>query len=150
MIFNNEHALFELSVKILFLKLSALKDVVAWNTNTLATWCGELTHLKKPWCWERLRAGGEGDDRGWDGWMASTTKWTWVWVDPRSRWWTGRPGVPPFMESQRVGHDWATALNHSSSVHFSSRQRSKQHIRFHWFLHSQSLCPINSNLQILC
>ena len=47
-------------------------------------WCEELTHLKKPWCWERLRAGGEGDDGGWDGWMASPTRWTWVWVDSRS------------------------------------------------------------------
>ena len=50
----------------------------------LVTWCEELTHLKRPWCWERLRAGGEGDDRGWDGWMASPTQWTWVWVDSRS------------------------------------------------------------------
>ena len=50
------------------------------NSNTLATWCKELTHLKRPWHWERLRAGGEGDDRGWGGWMASPTQWTWVWV----------------------------------------------------------------------
>ena len=63
----------------------------SWNSSTLATWCEELTHLKRPWCWERLRAGGEGDDRGWDGWMASLTQWTWVWVDSRSWWWTGRP-----------------------------------------------------------
>ena len=60
------------------------------------------------WCWEGLRARGEGDDRGWDGWMASLTRWTWVWVNSGSRWWTGRPGVPWFMGSQRVGHDWAT------------------------------------------
>ena len=53
----------------------------SWNSNTLATWCKELTHWKRPWCWERLRVGGEGDDRGWDGWMASLTQWTWVWVD---------------------------------------------------------------------
>ena len=53
----------------------------------------ELTHLKRPWCWERLRAGGKGDDRGWDGWMASLTRWTWVWVNSGSWWWTGRPGV---------------------------------------------------------
>ena len=50
----------------------------SWNSNTLATWCEELTHWKRPWCWERLKAGGEGDDRGWDGWMASLTQWTWV------------------------------------------------------------------------
>ena len=54
------------------------------SSNTLATWCKELTHLKRPWCWERLKAGGEGDDRGWDGWMASPTQWTWVWVNSRS------------------------------------------------------------------
>ena len=77
----------------------------------MATWCEELTHLKRPWCWERLRAGGEGDNRGWDGWMASPTRWTWVWVDSGSWWWTGRPGVLQFMGSQRVGHDWATELN---------------------------------------
>ena len=65
----------------------------SWNANTLATWCKELTHLKRPWCWERLKAGGEGDDRGWDGWMASLTQWTWVWVSSGSWWWTGKPGV---------------------------------------------------------
>ena len=70
-----------------------------------------LTHWKRPWCWERLRAGGEGDNRGWAGWMASPTWWTWVWVDSGSWWWTGRPGVLRFMESQRVGHDWVTELN---------------------------------------
>ena len=62
------------------------------NYNNLATWCEKLTHLKRPWCWERLRAGGEGDDRGWDGCMALPT-WTWVWVDSSSWWWTGRPGM---------------------------------------------------------
>ena len=56
----------------------------SWNSHTLATLCKELTHLKRPWCWERLRAGGEGDDRAWDGWMASLTQWTWVWVDSGS------------------------------------------------------------------
>ena len=82
-----------------------------WNSKNLAPWYEELTHLKRPWCWERLRAGGEGDDRGWDGCMASPTQWTWVWVDSGSWWWTGRPGVLRFMGSQRVGHDWATELN---------------------------------------
>ena len=70
----------------------------------------ELTHWKRPWCWERLKAGGEGDDRGWDGWMASPTRWTWVWVDSGSWWWTGRLGVLRFMGSQRVGHNWVTEL----------------------------------------
>ena len=50
-----------------------------WNSNILATWCEEPTHWKRPWCWERFRAGREGGDRGWDGWMASMTQWTWVW-----------------------------------------------------------------------
>ena len=64
----------------------------SWNSNTLATWCEELTHLKRSWCWERLKAG-EGDDRGWGGWMASPTQWTWVWVNSGSWWWTWKPGV---------------------------------------------------------
>ena len=81
------------------------------SSNTLATSCKELTHWKRPWCWEGLGAGGEGDDRGWKGWMASPTRWTWVWVNSGSWWWTGRPGVLRFMGSQRVGHDWATELN---------------------------------------
>ena len=79
--------------------------------NTLATWCEELTHLKRPWCWERLKTGGEGDNRGWDGWMASLTQWTWVWVSSGSWWWTGRPGLLQSMGSQRVRHDWATEMN---------------------------------------
>ena len=77
----------------------------------LDTWCEELIHWKRPWCWERLKAGGEGDNRGWDGWMASLTQWTWVWVDCGSWWWTGRPGMLQSMGSQRVRHDWATKLN---------------------------------------
>ena len=71
----------------------------------------ELTHWKIPWCWEGLRAGGEGDDRGWDGWMASPTWLTSVWVYSRRWWWIGRPGMLRFMGSQRVRHDWATELN---------------------------------------
>ena len=66
---------------------------------------------KRLWCWEGLGAGGEGDDRGWDGWMTSLTRWTWVWVNSGSWWWTGRPGMLRFRRSQRVGHDWATELN---------------------------------------
>ena len=100
---------------------SILKEIVlgvhwkdwcwSWNFNTLATWCRELTHLKRPGCWERLRAGGEGDNRGWDGWMASPPQWTWVWVNSGSWWRTGKPGVLQFMRSQRVWHDWVTGLN---------------------------------------
>ena len=83
----------------------------SWNSKTLATWCEKLIHWKRPWCWERLRAGGEGDDRGWDGWMVSPTQRTWVWVNSGSWWGTGRPGVLWFMALQRVGHDWVTELN---------------------------------------
>ena len=83
----------------------------SWNSNTLATWCEELTHLKRPWCWERLKVGGEGDDRGWDGWMASLTQRTWVWVNSGSWWWTGKPGVLQSMGPQRVRHDLLTELN---------------------------------------
>ena len=86
-------------------------DAKAGNSNTLATSCEELTHWKRLWCWEGLGAKAEGDDRGWDGWMASLTQWTWVWVNSGSWWWTGRPGVLRFMESQRVRHNWATELN---------------------------------------
>ena len=82
-----------------------------WNSSTLATSCEELTHWKRLWCWEGLGAGGEGDDRGWDGWMASLTRWTWVWVNSGRWWWTGRPGVLRFMGLQRVGHDWEAELN---------------------------------------
>ena len=85
------------------------------NSNILATWCKELTHLKRPWCWERLKASGEGDDRGLDGWMAPPTQWTWVWVNSRSWWWTGRLGMLWSMGSQRVGHDSVTELNWTDS-----------------------------------
>ena len=90
----------------------SLKDWCwSWNCNTLATWCKELTHWKRPWCWERLKVGGKGIDRGWDGWMASPTWWTGVWVSLGSWWWTGRPGVLQSMRSQKVRHNWATELN---------------------------------------
>ena len=66
------------------------------------------THWKIPWCWERLRAGGDGDNRGWDGWMALPTRWTWVWASSGRQWRTGRPGVLQSVGLQRVGHSWAT------------------------------------------
>ena len=77
---------------------------------------GKCWLIGKNWCWEGLGAGGEGDDRGWDGWMALLTWWTWVWVTSGCWWWTGRPGVLRFMGSQRVGHDWATELNRMYSL----------------------------------
>ena len=103
---SNQSILKEVSLNILW------KDWCwSWNSNTLATSCKELIHWKRLWCWEGLGAGGEGDDRGWDGWMASLTRCTWVWVNSGSWWWTGRPGMLQFMGSQRVGHDWVTELN---------------------------------------
>ena len=75
------------------------------------TWFEELTHLKRPWCWEKLKAGEEGEDRGWDGWMTSPMWWTWVWASSGGWWWTGNPGVLQSVESQRVWHDWETVLN---------------------------------------
>ena len=93
--------------------------------------------IGKDWCWEGLGAGGTGDNRGWDGWMASPTRWTWVWVNSGSWWWTGRPDVLQLMGSQRVGHDWATSLSFSLSFCVSS---------FGWKLNT----PRNSELSFMC
>ena len=109
----------------------------SWNSNTLATWCKELTHLKRPWCWERVKMGGEGNDRGWDGWTASLTQWIWVWVNSRSWWRTGKPGVLQSMGSQRVGHNWATELNwtdcHSPQLGSCLRQPASRQFIQKWF-----------------
>ena len=76
-----------------------------WSSNTLATWCKELTHWKRLWCWARLKAG-EGDDRRWEGWIVSLTQQTWVWASSGNWWWTGKPGMVRSMGSQRIGHNW--------------------------------------------
>ena len=81
----------------------------SWNSSILATSCEELTHWKRLWCWEGFGPGGEGDARGWDGWMASLTRWMWVWVNSGSWWWTGRPGVLRFMGSKEL--DMTERLN---------------------------------------
>ena len=81
-----------------------------WSSNNSATWCKERTHWKRPWFWLRLEAGGEGYNRGWDGWMASPTQWTWVWASSKSLWWTGRPGVAAVCgvaKSRTQLSDWA-------------------------------------------
>ena len=83
----------------------------SWSSSTLATYCEELTHWKRPWCWKGLKTGGEGDNRGRDGWMASPTQWTWIWASSGSWWWTGKPGVLRSMGLQRVGNDLGTKLN---------------------------------------
>ena len=109
----------------------------SWNSNTLATWCEEPTHWKILWCWERLKMGGEGDDRGWDGWMASPTQWTW-WVSSRIWWWTGRPGVLQSMGSQRVRYDWTAEPNwttvHACAIN-PSRMRHSPLTAGPWVLH---------------
>ena len=103
----------------------------SWNSSTLATSCEELTHWKRLGRWEGLGAGREGDDRGWDGWTASLTRWTWVWVNSGSWWWTGRPGLLRIMGSQRVGHNWATELNWTDGKHsFSCRSNELLYFQF--------------------
>ena len=84
---------------------------ILWLPRMKSWLIGRVDSLTASRCWEGLGAGGEGDDRGWDGWMASPTRWTWVWVNSRSWWWTGRPGVLQFTGSQRVGRNWVTELN---------------------------------------
>ena len=80
----------------------------SWSSHSLATLCEEPAHQKILWCWERLRAGEEGGGRGWDGWMAAYTQWTWVWANSSRQWGTGKPGVPQSMGLQRVRHNWGT------------------------------------------
>ena len=94
--------------------------MLGWNSNTLATWWEELTHWKRPWCWERSKVGQEGDDRRWDGWMASPTQWTWVWVNSGSWWWKGRPSMLQSVVSQRVGHNW---VNWTEKTKISQREK---------------------------
>ena len=92
----------------------------------LATWCEELTHWKSPWCWERLKAGGEEGDRGWDVWMASPTWWTWVWVSSRSWWWTGkawRAAVHGVAESWTRLRDWTAWLTDTENKRVASNRK---------------------------
>ena len=91
----------------------SLEGLMLINSNTLATWCEELTHWKRPWCWERLKAG-EGDDRGWDGWVASPTQWTWVWIGSRSLRWTRKSGVLQTMVSKEL--DVTERLNNNENA----------------------------------
>ena len=127
-----------------YLLLCSLEGLMkSGNSHTLATSCEELTHWKRPWCWEGLGAGGEGDDTGWDGWMASPTGWTWVWVNSGSWWWTGRPGVLQSMGSQRVGHDWATELSWAGCCdHPVSSPSVSASDCAHWLVRPLSLSPL--------
>ena len=88
--------------------------------NTLATWWEELTHWKRSWCWGRMKAGGEGVDRGWDGSMASPTQWTWVWANSRSWWWTRRPGVlHPWGHKEWDTTEWLNWTDSLMSCYFA-------------------------------
>ena len=90
----------------------------SWHLNTLASWCEELTYYKRPWFWERWKAGAERDNRGQDGWMTSPTQWTWVWASS-GRWWRiGNPGVLQYMGLQRAGHNWVTEQINQLFAHF--------------------------------
>ena len=106
----------------------------SWSSNTLATWCEELTHWKRPWCWKGLGAG-EGDNRGWDGWMASPTQRTWVWVNSRSWWWTGKPGVLQSMglQSQTRLSDWTELTLYKGEIRSLLIEREKSFIRTSFF-----------------
>ena len=116
------------------------------NSNTLASWWEELTHWKTLWCWEGLKAGGEGDNRGWDGWMASPTWWTWVWVTFRSWWWTERPGMLQSMELQRVRHNWVTELNWIIKESWNKKEPQRS-LRSKSQLGQESLIPISKTKQ---
>ena len=103
----------------IFKNFLLMKDrCLSWSSNTLATWCEELTYWKRPRCWGRLKTGGEGDDSGWGGWMASLTLYTCIWGSCGSWWWTGRPAVLQSTGSQRVGHEWATELNWADGTRY--------------------------------
>ena len=130
-----------------------LEVLMSWSSNTWATCCEELTHWERPWCWERLTAGGEGDDRGWDGWMASPTQWTRVWVSSGRWWWTGRPGV-----LQSMGHkelDPTEQLNNkkTTAIFWIAFYRHVLSIFLHKLFHMIAHCehlymPINASCTI--
>ena len=95
----------------------------SWSSNTLAAWYKVPTHEKRPWCWERLRVGGEWGNREWDGWMASLTQWMWIWANSDLQWRTGKPGLLQSMVSQRVRHSLATEQQHNIESEGSSLVR---------------------------
>ena len=119
----------------------------SWNSNTLATRLEELTIWKRPWSWERLKMGGEGDNRGW----ASPTQWTWVWVGSRSWWWTRKPGVLQSTGLQRVRHDWATELNWQKHC-WKMKRHTRRHVHTHTHTHilsqyqSINIYPVSTEL----
>ena len=103
------------------------------SSNTLATWCEEPTHLKRPWCWEGLRAGGDDSDRGWDGWMVSSTWWTWAWGNSGRQWRTGKPGMLQSSGLQRIGHDWVTEQQKRHGNNLYILHFVKRYFEWHFF-----------------
>ena len=126
---------------------SGRTDAEVETPNPLATWCEELTHWKRPWCWEGLKVGGEGDDRRWDGWMASPTWWTWVWGGSGGWWWTGKPGVLWFMGSELDTTEWLNWTELTSPGTFLPSRRAWSaptaalQIPFSWSLSGQISMP---------
>ena len=100
----------------------------SWSSNTLATWCKELTYWKRPWFWERLRAGGEGDDRGWDGWMASPTRWTWVWASSGS-WWMNREAWRAAVHGVTKSQTWLKDWSELNWTHFKKMKNSVSNVQ---------------------
>ena len=102
----------------------------SWSSNTLAIWCEELTHLKRPWCWERLKAGGEGDNRGADGLMASPTWRMWIWAGSRRWSRTGKAGILQFLgvsKSWTQLSDWTTtSWNFITSTRFVGKNQDPE------------------------
>ena len=119
-----------------------------WNSNTLVTSCEELTHWKRPWCWEGLGAGGEGDDRGWDGWMASPTWCTWVLVNSGSWLWTGRPGMLQFMGSQES--DMTERLNWTDLISNFIRLNLGELKEVNWYQATEQIQTLGFSLQVQC
>ena len=139
-------------------------DAEAETPILLAIWCEEVTHWKRPWCWEGLVAGGEGDDRGWDGWMASPTWWTWAWVSSGSWWWTGRPGVLQSMGSQSRTRlsNWTACLPSRSlrpallmvvsrnTVSISLKTQMRKRFSLHTLIPSVSFYSSFTSLKVTC
>ena len=125
--------------------------MLSWSSNTLAIWCKEPTHWKRPQCRERLRAGREGVDRGWDGWMASLIQWTWVWANSRRQWRTGKPGVLQSMGSQRVRHDLVTERQQQNFRYppFSQLSRHISEKKNKWFSINGILCILLNNIRLI-
>ena len=108
-----------------------------------ATWCEELTHWKRPWCWERLRAGGEGGDRGWDGWMTSPAQWTWVWANSGRLWRTEKPGV-----LQSMGCKESDNLVTEKQQHYSMTSAVNNTVLYFWKLLREQKFPTYTHTQL--